>query len=296
MSNPQVEDGYTRIANELMDALCKFSWPGAQPMKLALFILRKTYGFNKPADAIPLSQFSEATGIPKHKVCEVLGKLAAMGVIVVTPQGNKPAKVYAINKDYEKWQPLPSRVTLPHRVMSITPQGKKSYPTGEPQKTKDNSSKDKKIKRLSPVNSVTPQGNNLDKPKAKQPVTTKQPDKELTAVSPEISEFVTAFQQHIVKIHKRQAPKITPGLINGGCDAVEKLIRLDGYTLDEIKAAMRWAVEDEFWSPNARSLAGLRKKGSNGLMKIQNIVEAQSRGSMSIDAYLAERERRQANA
>lgn len=295
MSSPQVKDGYTRIANELMDALCLVRIPG-QARQVLDFILRKTYGYNKASDCIANSQFVAGTGLKKDKVCHMLDLLAGMNLIIVAEKGNNPAKSYAINKDYASWQQLPKKAKLPIKAMAVANIGNNCCPIGIPQKTKDNSTKDKKIKRLSPVNSVAEKGNNLENPQAKQPVTTMQPDKELTAVSPEISEFVTAFQQHIVKIHKRQAPKITPGLINGGCDAVEKLIRLDGYTLDEIKAAMRWAVEDEFWSPNARSLAGLRKKGSNGLMKIQNIVEAQSRGSMSIDAYLAEHERRQANA
>ena len=40
---------------------------------------------------------------------------------------------------------------------------------------------------------------------------------------------------------------------------------------------MRWAVKDDFWSPNAMSLAALRKKGDDGRTKFQKILAAKER-------------------
>ena len=55
MANPQKEDGYTAIANDIMDALIASELSG-QDFKVSLLIIRKTYGFNKSEDAVSLSQ------------------------------------------------------------------------------------------------------------------------------------------------------------------------------------------------------------------------------------------------
>lgn len=44
------------------------------------------------------------------------------------------------------------------------------------------------------------------------------------------------------------------------CDTVEKLIRIDGYTHEEIKRAVKNARSDSFWSDKFLSLVKLRKK------------------------------------
>jgi hypothetical protein len=92
--------------------------------------------------------------------------------------------------------------------------------------------------------------------------------------SPELCEFVRRFQSHALELHGNLAPKITDAATRKSEDTVNKLIRLDGFSLDDIKAAMRWAVKDDFWSANARSLAQLRKPGRNGLSKFQSIYAA----------------------
>ena len=54
--------------------------------------------------------------------------------------------------------------------------------------------------------------------------------------------------------------------------AVCSLMRLDGFDLEEeIIPAVRWAVQDSFWSSQVRSLAQLRKKGRNGDSKFSNL-------------------------
>ena len=54
-------------------------------------------------------------------------------------------------------------------------------------------------------------------------------------------------------------------------DTIDKLVRLDSYGFDEVKESLRWAVQDDFWSGNIRSLAALRKKSKNGESKFSNM-------------------------
>jgi hypothetical protein len=66
--------------------------------------------------------------------------------------------------------------------------------------------------------------------------------------------------------------KITESKINSGAETIDKLVRIDGFDLEqEIKPVLNWAAKDSFWSTNVLSLAGLRKKQNNGETKFQNI-------------------------
>src|SRR3972149_4849940 len=109
MANPQTEQGFTRIANELMEALCRIRISGEARQVLDT-IIRKTYGWGKKEDAISLSQFCLATGINKPHVCKAITTLKKMNII--TLKGNATANIYAFNKDFDTWKPLPKKVTI----------------------------------------------------------------------------------------------------------------------------------------------------------------------------------------
>jgi len=124
--NPQLENGYTKIANEIMESLAKIRIPG-EAMQILLFILRKTYGWGKKDDRISLSQFVEGTGLKKPTLCKAINKLKKLNLII-TQKGNLTYTTYCINKRYKTWIPLPKKVTLPKKVKGITQKGNKSLP------------------------------------------------------------------------------------------------------------------------------------------------------------------------
>jgi phage replication O-like protein O len=131
MANPQCENGYTKIANEIVEHLCSYRLAG-QEWQVLWFIIRKTYGFKKKKDMIALSQFSEATGIDRRKIPALLNSLVAKNIILktVTNKGDTEAIFYGIQKDYEKWQVSPKKVTAPKvspkKVQSVPNNGVKS--------------------------------------------------------------------------------------------------------------------------------------------------------------------------
>ena len=145
MASPQITDGYTKIANEIMDALCRIRIPGEE-MQVLNAILRKTYGWQKCEDAIALSQFVEMTGMNKPHIIQSIKGLLLKKVITVTENGNSFAKVYKFNKDYDKWKPLPKKVMLPKKVKCITENGNASLPKTVP--TKETNTKEKKERRI----------------------------------------------------------------------------------------------------------------------------------------------------
>lgn len=126
MASPQTENGYTKIANELVDALTKLRIPG-EATQVLFYIFRKTYGFNKVEDAISLSQFALATGLKKSHVCRALDKLELLNLI--TKKDNDIAHIYRFNKDFETWKALPKKDTSTPKREKVVPQkGKNQYP------------------------------------------------------------------------------------------------------------------------------------------------------------------------
>lgn len=107
MANPQKENGYTAIANELVEALARFRIPGEARQVLDL-IFRKTYGFNKIEDRISLTQFMAGTGLKKSNVCRSIDKLVKMNIIIQSDNGD--INKYRFNKDFSTWQPLSKQI------------------------------------------------------------------------------------------------------------------------------------------------------------------------------------------
>ncbi len=112
MANPQAEDGYTKIANEIMEALARIRIPGEARQVLDV-ILRKTYGWGKKKDRIALSQFYESTGgMKKPSISRAIKMLLAIKLITVSEKANRNGQEYEFNKDYETWNPLAKKLTL----------------------------------------------------------------------------------------------------------------------------------------------------------------------------------------
>ena len=100
---PQLENGYTKIANEILDALIKYRIPGEQ-VQVLLYILRKTYGFNKTNDRISNSQFVSATGMKKGNVSRAVKNLVSKNIVIKSD--NKYIPTYRFNKNYKTWKVL----------------------------------------------------------------------------------------------------------------------------------------------------------------------------------------------
>lgn len=97
-----------------------------------LFVLRKTYGWNKKEDWISLSQFVEATEIQRPHVCRALKMLSKQNII--TKGGTITQPLYSFQKYSSKWTALPKGArshhitkggneVLPKGVIGVVPKG-----------------------------------------------------------------------------------------------------------------------------------------------------------------------------
>lgn len=110
MANPQKENGYTAIANDIMEALAKTRIAGEYRQVLD-FIMRKTYGYSKKDDKIALSQFADGTGLKKSSICRAIKILVNMNIISENAKAGDVAKTYKLQKDFDNWKPLAKKLT-----------------------------------------------------------------------------------------------------------------------------------------------------------------------------------------
>lgn len=106
MANPSLKNGYTPIANELLEAVAACRLNGTQ-MRILLLLWRNSYGFHKDACALPLSYLVRATGANKSSVSRELSRLVKMRIVARTV--SESAKItgtrcYRFLKDYTKWR------------------------------------------------------------------------------------------------------------------------------------------------------------------------------------------------
>lgn len=245
MATPQTENGYTRIASEILDALARIRIPG-EAMQIFWVVLRKTYGFQKKEDAIALSQFCLATGITKPNVCAALKKLKEMNLI--TQKDNAVANVYSINKDYTTWKPLPKKITLPKKIMIVTQKDNEPLPKKLP--TKDNITKDNITK------------DNIYSPESKEY---------------ELSEL-------LLSLIRRRDPKHKQPNLQKWSNEIGKLINKDKRTPEEIEAVIVWCQKDIFWQNNVLSTSKLREKFGQLKLKMESYKIGQTgRGQQSLE-------------
>jgi len=102
MANPQLENGYLQIANEVFEALCCSDLTGNE-FRVMLAVMRKTWGWRKKADVVTRSELSEITGIKeKVSISEACSRLVARRMVIRTARPGKPS-TYGPQKDWEEW-------------------------------------------------------------------------------------------------------------------------------------------------------------------------------------------------
>ncbi|ECR8709886.1 replication protein [Salmonella enterica subsp. enterica serovar Emek] len=119
-----LDDGFTRIANEILEAVMH---AGLSQHQLLVFmaVMRKTYGFNKKSDWVSNEQLSVLTGILPHKCSSAKNALVKRGILTQT------GRVIGINKTVSEWSSLPVKGTekKPYlEKVNLPESGKKSLP------------------------------------------------------------------------------------------------------------------------------------------------------------------------
>jgi len=153
MASPQTENGFLRIAKEIIEkGLMQVNLSSYQ-QRILWGLWLKTWGWGKVSDQISISQFQEMTGIKRRHVARTLFELERMNIITSEKKSTKTA-FYSFQKDYEKWL-LPVKVTaetkqlLPNEGRTITCKGNKTITCIGAYKRKEKSYKRNIVQKLS---------------------------------------------------------------------------------------------------------------------------------------------------
>lgn len=99
--NPQLENGYTKIANELLECILLADL-NKEELKITMAIIRQTYGWNKKEDKISFSQFAKLTTIDRRHIGRAIKSLLYRDLICRAEAGKskfgKPVYKYWLNK------------------------------------------------------------------------------------------------------------------------------------------------------------------------------------------------------
>lgn len=139
MASPQKENGFTPIANELLDALAMTRIPGEARQVLDV-IIRQTYGWQRKTVRISYRCFSDLTGLQNGHIYRSMRSLVEHKIVDVSGDG------YSVQKNYDLWLPYSKKGysesgVLPKRILQkgiktysksgVSPTPKKEYETGD---------------------------------------------------------------------------------------------------------------------------------------------------------------------
>ncbi|CUJ67660.1 replication protein [Achromobacter sp. 2789STDY5608628] len=128
-ASPQVEEGHTRLANELLEAMCCAGF-SARQWAVVMAVVRKTYGYGKKADDISLGQLASMTGIAKPHISRAVNDLIESGVVrrSVGTFGHS----LSLNKHYKQWRVGAVAKGVTDLVTKGLPKEQRGLPIQEP--------------------------------------------------------------------------------------------------------------------------------------------------------------------
>ena len=239
----QLENGYTRIANELLEAAMSHSLTLRQ-LRVLLAVIRKTYGFNKKSDVISGTQIASLTKLTRQKCSVALCDLVELNII--NRRTSKSA--ISVNKNISEWG-----IKLEKR--QIIQKGFTEPKTGSDSEPKTGSDSEPKA------------GHTKD--------TTKDIIKDLMLTNKFSNEDFTAAEYIFSKITQLK-PNFKKPNLNSWADQVRLLRERDKKTHREICELFRWANNDSFWQSNILSPKKLRDKWDELEIKSQGVDKNQN--------------------
>lgn len=103
MANPQIENGYTAVANEILDHLYKQPLNGTE-LKVVMCILRYTFGFQRKSHKLSATFIAKWGNCDLRAVKRALKKLQQDRIIIyINSDQRGVTDELMFNKDHEQW-------------------------------------------------------------------------------------------------------------------------------------------------------------------------------------------------
>lgn len=102
MANPQLENGFIRIANDLYKAIYTTDMSGSE-LRILMFIIYQTYGYNQKSRKLTVSYIATGTNLSKISVKRSLKSLIDRKIVNANSDYLNTPKTLSINKKYNQW-------------------------------------------------------------------------------------------------------------------------------------------------------------------------------------------------
>ncbi|PAU79202.1 replication protein [Halomonas salipaludis] len=171
---PQVEDGYTRIANPIMDALCCADLTSRE-FRVLHFVIRTTYGWNTKACRMTGEFIAKKVKLDPSRCSKVLNELIRRRVLIRHGGSRSPV---SLNKHVEEWEPREGAKRQAPTKQSDSAQDEPTPPKGadsaqdEPTHSAQDEPTKKDMKDIPPLPTVEGEGPSPEtgqKPEAEKP-------------------------------------------------------------------------------------------------------------------------------
>lgn len=286
--DPQPNMQFRQVENSIWQALVHAGFSGPE-YQLIFCVIDKTWGFNKTSDAISLSQFVVATRLEKRNVFKYLARLEERRVIIIERhRGRGQVSNYMFNKHWDTWK---LNGTLAKDAMETPSEEKVSGGHLLAVKGVDGTPLEKGVGGT-PFNGkkgVNPaqKGVGPAQEKGVYYTPTKETYKRNSSKESSNTDTPSSESFQLAKLLKNliltnNAKAKTPQDLTKWALDIDKMIRIDKRTPEEIKAIIKFSQGDSFWCANILSAGKLREKFDQLYLKARekekNSAEKKERG------------------
>lgn len=256
MASPQVEDGFTKIANEILEQSARVGLNGTQ-FRILLIVWRYTYGFGRKSHEFAINFLAEATKSHRNQIQREVTVLVKLDILRIVSKGNNRTKILSFNKDYESWETTNQRT--PKQLISgdLFNEGKQLISGDQNnglvvQVTADQRTKKERKKDL------------------KKDLTRQQ-----KTYAEDSSYFLMAVYLHQKIVKMAEAENFNHASIKNAdmqkwADEFRKIVEIDKVTDKRlIYNLINWVTTDSFWKVNILSPKKLREKFSELALKMK---------------------------
>lgn len=270
MANPQKENGYTMLANEILDHIMQTAFNGTQ-FRIVIAVWRNTYGYQRKDREMSVDFIAQAIKIHPTQVKREIKKLIDLNVITVVREATKnSSRVIGFQKDYHLWgEGVEGTNSLPQtrfRGNGFAPsEGTDSLPR---EGTNSPPNKERIKETLKERNTSLPRNKKI--PYSEDSI----PYRQAVYFHKKIMEHAAANKvAHLVQ----DAP------LQKWADEFRKIVEIDKRDTKELLAIIDWCTTDPFWQINILSAKKLREKYVQLAMKMN--ASPSKRGGQSRDEW-----------
>ena len=252
MSNPQKENGYTPIANEIMEAAAKITL-SPTGYKILFVVWRQTYGYSRVQAKLSDTYIAKAIGSTRPLVNREINRLIDRNILILyKPGGYTTPREIGFNKDYDLWYKgaiqIDSSIQTDSSIYSVD-KGAIQTDTGV-------------------LSKQIPKERNIKKYKE--------------IYSHESQEYILA-DYLLQKIHKNISDYKQPNIQKWALD-MDKLLRIDKRDPGEVRTIINFSQNDDFWKTNILSPEKLRKQYDQLKIQHKRLIEKNAKSEQKNSA------------